>query len=412
MKVHILFKCCITSLLLSNSLFSQLNNPSACKLNLPITDNGCPTNTEFTINVTSAPGSNLGTDVMVSEVKLLIQHTYVSDLEIKLQSPNGVIVPLSIALGDDGDHFGNPGLNHCGVHTTFSMSGTMGSILSGVAPFPGSYIPEGNFADFNDGSNPVGNWKLLICDNAQADAGHLQFVEIVFKEIDACLDTRFDGIGFGSSHMFDVQNTSSSTLTIEAFKALFVPGSAFVKFDVYYTTTATTHVGNEVNPAAWTLLGSTIVAINGGHETFCVGSLSLAPSERKGIYVVSSTSPMYDYSGASTYTDGSLLIDADPGTKLTGRGPFQGPTSTGRIWNGSICYALQSPPPSCDGTDLVVNPGTSISDLRASNTISTSGSVVISNGADICWKAGSSIELGPNFSVNGVFEISIDQCSN
>ncbi|UPT66936.1 MAG: fibronectin type III domain-containing protein [Sphingobacteriales bacterium JAD_PAG50586_3] len=55
-------------------------------------------------------------------------------------------------------------------------------ITAGVSPFLGSYIPEGNLANFNNGQNPNGNWELLVCDDDAIITGSVQFVKLNFIE--------------------------------------------------------------------------------------------------------------------------------------------------------------------------------------------------------------------------------------
>ena len=157
-----------------------LSNPSACQLNRPLEDDNCPTNDVFQINVENAPGDTLGTNVVVTDVDLIVSHTWTGDLKMFLVSPSGVSVELSTNNGGSGDHYGNPADTTCTQVTNFNMIGANGPITSGTAPFIGSYIPEGDFADFNDGSSPIGLWELRICDDVAADVGALQYVNITF----------------------------------------------------------------------------------------------------------------------------------------------------------------------------------------------------------------------------------------
>lgn len=164
-----------------------LTNPSACQLGLPITDGGCPTNDVFQIGVATAPGTSLGTDVILTDVNLIVEHTWTGDLDIKLVSPNGVEIELSTDNAESGasDNFGDPADATCTMFTNFNMTGANGPIASTTsadAPFIGSYIPEGDFATFNDGSSPVGLWELRICDDATPDVGELEYVELVFAK--------------------------------------------------------------------------------------------------------------------------------------------------------------------------------------------------------------------------------------
>ncbi|MCB0638738.1 MAG: hypothetical protein KDC54_19050, partial [Lewinella sp.] len=69
-------------LLWSSVLFAQspvtLSNPSDCGLGLPLRDATCPENSYFSepdsflIQVNSAPGTILGQDVVLKEVRLIV----------------------------------------------------------------------------------------------------------------------------------------------------------------------------------------------------------------------------------------------------------------------------------------------------------------------------------------------------
>ena len=184
-----------------NTLPEPLSNPSACQLNLVLGDGNCPASDIFPINVTTAPGTSLGTDVILTDVNLIIGHTWTADLEMFLVSPNGAIVELSTGNGGSGDNYGNPNdTTTCTQVTNFNMIGANGPVTAGSAPFIGSYIPEGNFAGFNDGSSPIGLWQLRICDNTGSDIGTLKFVSLSFAS--SCTPVAWyedsDGDGYGN----------------------------------------------------------------------------------------------------------------------------------------------------------------------------------------------------------------------
>ena len=159
-----------------------LPNPATCGTSVPIPDNSCGPANRYGINVPLAPGTQLGTDVKLKEVKLIIEHTWNSDLDIHLISPSGVMVELSTDNGGSGHNYGNPNDPTCSNVTTFSMSAAT-PITAGTSPFIGTYLPEGSFTAFNDGSNPVGFWVLQLCDDEAPDAGNLRYVELVFESL-------------------------------------------------------------------------------------------------------------------------------------------------------------------------------------------------------------------------------------
>ncbi|HFA49975.1 MAG TPA: T9SS type A sorting domain-containing protein [Bacteroidetes bacterium] len=161
-----------------------LNNPSGCNLGLPINDVSCDATHEFRVNVATAPGASLGTDVFLKELRLIIAHEWDADLDIYLISPNGKVLELSSDNGSGNDNYGLPG-GDCSQYTSFISNSLAGacdapSIIGADAPFIGEYLPEQNFTLFNDGSSPVGLWTLRVCDDGREHYGTLEFVELVF----------------------------------------------------------------------------------------------------------------------------------------------------------------------------------------------------------------------------------------
>ncbi|MCP3928553.1 MAG: T9SS type A sorting domain-containing protein [Bacteroidetes bacterium] len=171
-----------------NAQLDTLANPSACGLHLTINNNSCPSSgvipspvSQFVINTEHASGAIMGEDVFLEEIRLIIQHDWLTDLNIILISPSGVVVPLSLESGGAGDvNFGNPLDTLC--QEAFSLSPlSCIPIDQGEPPFTqGTYLPDGNLFLFNDGSSPLGNWTLEICDDHLDHVGFLEFVQLVF----------------------------------------------------------------------------------------------------------------------------------------------------------------------------------------------------------------------------------------
>ena len=167
---------------LSNIEDVPLPNPTSCQLGLTIPDASCDQTNEFSILVNGVAGSQLGTDVELINVDLILEHSWVGDLDISLISPSGAIVILSNDNGGQDDNYGDPADTNCQSVTSFDMTATT-SITAGTAPFIGSFIPQGDFVTFNDGSNPNGIWILQLCDDTASDEGELEFAELVFELI-------------------------------------------------------------------------------------------------------------------------------------------------------------------------------------------------------------------------------------
>lgn len=178
----------------ANSLTSNppvLDNPSGCGLSLPINDFSCDASHEFKISVVTAPGTSMGQNVFLREVRLIVKHEWAADLDMFLISPAGKQVELSTDNGSGNDNYGNPDNGLCNQFTTFishSLPGACNApmITNGSAPFIGEFLPEESLGKFDDFSSPVGIWTLKICDDGKEHYGTLEFVELVF-EASSCL---------------------------------------------------------------------------------------------------------------------------------------------------------------------------------------------------------------------------------
>lgn len=222
--------------LLANPLLAQnpmLSNPSACGLGLSIQDNSCPDDepifmpNRYDIVVSTAPGTALGVDVYLKEVRILIEHPWAGDLDIVLQSPGGIALDISSDNGGGDDNYGDPSLPACAGYTTFSVTSCT-PVDGAQAPFTGiEFQPEESFYLYNDGStNPNGTWELIICDDVEDHAGTLQYVELVFESI-SCLppvDLTLTEQDTTSLNLTWDPNGACGTIIMEYGTPGFVPG--------------------------------------------------------------------------------------------------------------------------------------------------------------------------------------------
>jgi subtilisin-like proprotein convertase family protein len=126
-----------------------------------------PDNTTVESNIVIADTGIVG-DV---NVKVRLDHTFDGDLIISLVAPDGTVVNLSNRRGSSGDNYGT-GSNDCsGTYTVFDDSAAT-SIVSGTAPFDGSFAPEQPLSVLN-GKSITGTWKLRVTDAATIDTGTL-----------------------------------------------------------------------------------------------------------------------------------------------------------------------------------------------------------------------------------------------
>jgi len=143
------------SLFIAISGFAQTFNGSGGN----IADN---TTTEFPLNVSGLSGG-LDNNHGLTDVCITIDHPSISQLQIFLVAPDGTRVALTSGTGGGGDDYTN---------TCFSQSAAM-SVVTGTAPFTGTWRPLGNLGLVNNGQSGNGTWKLHIQDQYAPDQGSL-----------------------------------------------------------------------------------------------------------------------------------------------------------------------------------------------------------------------------------------------
>jgi len=208
MKFFTLLFTTLFLVLLNTTVDAQSFNGGACPTNIAIPDNDLA-GIQDTVSVTGA-GTSLGNDIILESVTIHATHTWSADLDIYLTSPNGVTVTLTTDNGGSGRQYGDD----CNNMTTFNMSAST-AITGGLANFVGSYLPEGNFADFNDASSANGDWILLVADDANGDTGHLEFVELVFATCYAPDSLYAASITSSSADLGWIETGSASSWQIE-----------------------------------------------------------------------------------------------------------------------------------------------------------------------------------------------------
>lgn len=145
--------------------------PSNNSLSTTVTNSSCSAlanETDYPVgpgaNTTTNSIINIPDDQTIIKVTATVNltHTYDSDLDIYLKAPNNTQIELSTDNGSSGDNYTN---------TVFDDSATT-LVTAGTAPFTGTYKPEGLLSTFN-GLSMMGNWTLVITDDANSDGGTL-----------------------------------------------------------------------------------------------------------------------------------------------------------------------------------------------------------------------------------------------
>ena len=111
----------------------------------------------------------VGDDVTIDDidVRVDLDHTWDSDLQLILISPDRTKVRLFNRSGGSGDD----------IMATFDDEATT-AIADGSAPFDGDFIPDRSLSKF-DGESTQGTWKLRIRDRAAGDVGTIYGVTLI-----------------------------------------------------------------------------------------------------------------------------------------------------------------------------------------------------------------------------------------
>ncbi len=151
--------------------------PSTGNIAAPIPDN-LPAGVEIPITVTDT------VSIQDINVRVRLNHTFVSDMAVTLIHPDNTVVALSSNRGGSGDNFGT-GANDCsGTPTVFDDQAAT-AIAAGLAPFEGSFRPDGSLAAFN-GKTANGTWRLRIVDSFAQDAGTVGCVTLEINKRFVC----------------------------------------------------------------------------------------------------------------------------------------------------------------------------------------------------------------------------------
>ncbi|MEZ4315290.1 MAG: MopE-related protein, partial [Polyangiaceae bacterium] len=96
-------------------------------------------------------------------LQLNITHSWDSDLDITLKSPQNTSIDVTSDNGSSGDNYSQ---------TVFADACSGNPVTSGVAPFNGCYSPEAALSAFI-GQSVKGTWTLTVADDASGDTGSL-----------------------------------------------------------------------------------------------------------------------------------------------------------------------------------------------------------------------------------------------
>ncbi len=175
--------CPTETIIISDVTSGTFTGPSA----IPEGGAGCPNGLlEEAINIMVPPLSTI-TDLNIS---LLIDHTFVGDLNGEIESPSGMTISFFHRPGTNAGNCDNSGTGCAGddLNVTFDDESVNSYIdfentcnISSPS-ISGDFMPQ-NFLSIFDGEDPQGTWLIRIQDNSNANIGNL---------ISATLDIEYD----------------------------------------------------------------------------------------------------------------------------------------------------------------------------------------------------------------------------
>lgn len=215
--------------------------------NVNISEVGTPTITS-TINV-----SNAGLINSVSLFNIAGTHTWISDLEARLTSPEGTTLQLFTGLCNSEDNF----------NIDFSSSGSLYSSIPCPPTDGNSYIPIGGTFNNFIGEDANGTWTLTIIDNYSQDGGQLSS-----WGINICTDVAGDLEVIATASTESICDGNSATLNANgAQNYIWSPP------DGLNTITGTQVEATPQNTTTYTVTGTDNTGnINTGQVTINVGS--------------------------------------------------------------------------------------------------------------------------------------------
>lgn len=163
---------------------TELNNIRPCPLLFDLRDTSCNAQVQiFKIHVNDAPGTSLGADVNFTGLRLVVEHTWRSDLRIWLRAPDGTRVQVIGGLNAGDRNLGNPEVVDCApfIELTEQPGALPLSAAAEKDNVTGLYLPFESFVTLTNGQNPNGIWQLEICDAKANDKGKLRACALVFS---------------------------------------------------------------------------------------------------------------------------------------------------------------------------------------------------------------------------------------
>ena len=206
-----------------------------------------------------------------------LDHSFVSDLDIKLISPQGTVVTLMSGAGESGNNFCNTLLDDEGGGVSIQET------TAANAPFSGTFRPAEPLAKFR-GENPNGTWTLRVTDTFTADTGNVRAFSLA--------------IATAQPHCDPVPPTNPGDVVISEFRLRGQSGAGDEFIELHNKTNGPIGVSAVDQSNGWAL-----VAADGGVR-FTIPNETIIPARGHYLAVNSSTYSLSGYaSGDVSFTN-------------------------------------------------------------------------------------------------------------
>lgn len=225
-----------------------------CGLNIDIPDNGI---TNQTFDISGYTPSSAYTHFNIESVEFIIEHQFDADIDLTLESPEGISLELFSDVGGSGDNFGDIS-GTCLYKTILSLNPTDGPITAASADFNGNYSAEGDINEFNTGADLNGIWKLKIKDDSEFFTGKLQYFNINLVETKAMVASE-------SSFVEVVANDGSidNTISLDLYGETFAVSGVLTENTDYTTQNLPSGLSVSIEVLSTT---NCVVTLNGNSD--------------------------------------------------------------------------------------------------------------------------------------------------
>ncbi len=153
---------------------------------IPIPDSGVSVNAPIVVSGVNGAVGDLDVSIdgatcstAIGAPGVGIDHTFVSDLEVRVVSPTGQVIRVIDNAGSSGNNFCQTVLDDESTGPTIQSQG------SAAAPFTGTFRPSSALSGF-DGTPANGTWQLQVQDGFAIDTGSIRAVSLIITGPAAC----------------------------------------------------------------------------------------------------------------------------------------------------------------------------------------------------------------------------------